>query len=53
MQEEKDKQIKSVLMTIMNTLHTYTEEELPTVYGIIKNSYFYHSSNHILEEQIC
>ena len=39
MQEEKDKQIKSVLTIVMDTLHTYKEDELPTVYNIIKNSY--------------
>ena len=39
MQEEKDKQIKSVLTVIMETLHSYTKEELPLVYNIIKNSY--------------
>ncbi|AYV77004.1 MAG: ubiquitin-conjugating enzyme E2 [Barrevirus sp.] len=39
MQEEKDKQIKSVLSIIMDALHNYKDEEMPLVYNIIKNSY--------------
>jgi baculoviral IAP repeat-containing protein 6 len=39
MQEEKDKQIKSVLSIVMDALHSYKNEELPIVYNIIRNSY--------------
>lgn len=39
MQEEKDKQIRSVLSVIMDALHNYKDEEMPVVYNIIKNSY--------------
>ncbi|ARF09703.1 ubiquitin-conjugating enzyme E2 [Indivirus ILV1] len=39
MQEEKDKQIRSVLSIIMDSLHTYTNDEMPIIYNIIQNSY--------------
>lgn len=40
MQEEKDKQIRSVLSIVMGELNNYKqEEELLEVYNIIKNSY--------------
>ena len=38
-QEEKDRQIRSVLNIIIENIQNYGSEELPTVYKIIKSSY--------------
>lgn len=38
-QEEKDRQIRSVLNIIIENIQNYGPEELPTIYKIIKSSY--------------